>query len=146
MTIGLDTTLLIEVELNETPEHKQARQWLHTTVAQRTRLAIAPQVLSEFIHVVTDPSRFGRPLSSQQAIERAEYWWNAAEVVQVVPTTEAIALFLKWMTRFKLGRKRVLDTMLAATYYSHGIHRIVTTNLRDYRIFSEITGIGPGKS
>ena len=34
-----------------------------------------------------------------------------------------------------LGRKRLLDTLLAATYYRGGVTRIVTSNARDYRVF-----------
>ncbi len=34
-----------------------------------------------------------------------------------------------------LGRKRLLDTTLAATYYANGITTIATSNTRDYRGF-----------
>ncbi len=39
------------------------------------------------------------------------------------------------MTEHKLGRKRMLDTMLAATYFANGITTIVTSSARDYRGF-----------
>jgi len=42
------------------------------------------------------------------------------------------------MESFKLGRKRILDTMLAATYLSQGIHHLITGNPSDFRIFPDL--------
>jgi len=42
------------------------------------------------------------------------------------------------MARHRLGKKRVLDTMLAATYVSAGIRRLITGNADDYRLFKEL--------
>ena len=39
------------------------------------------------------------------------------------------------MADYGLGRKRLLDTLFAATWYEGGITRIVTSNVRDYRVF-----------
>jgi len=44
------------------------------------RFALAPQVLAEFIHIVTDPKRFSSPLTVELALRRAETWWNSKEV------------------------------------------------------------------
>jgi hypothetical protein len=46
-------------------------------IAKGDRLAIAPQVLAEFIHVATDPRRFQIPLDLLQARNLAEQWWTA---------------------------------------------------------------------
>ena len=134
--IGLDTTFLVQVEIQETDGHQAALAVLRQEIAGRDReAALAPQVLSEFVHVVTDPRRFERPLSMAQALAKARFWWNAREVEQVVPDDQAVAQFLAWMQEHGLGRKRLLDTLLAATYYRSGVTRIVTSNARDYRVF-----------
>ena len=44
-------------------------------------------------------------------------------------------LFLSWIAEHKLGRKRLLDTLLAATYFSNGVRSIVSSSARDYGIF-----------
>ena len=36
---------------------------------------------------------------------------------------------------FSLGRKRLLDTLLAATYWQAGIQSVLTTNQSDLRVF-----------
>jgi predicted nucleic acid-binding protein len=98
-------------------------------------LALAPQVLAEFIHIITDQKRFTSPLSMESAVARAEYWWTAKEVVQVQPTDKSTLLFLKWMTEHGLGRKRVLDTMLGSTYQAAGVSSILTFDVDDFRIY-----------
>jgi predicted nucleic acid-binding protein len=142
MAKGLDTTFLIEAEVAGHPGHRAARALL-ARLLEEGPLALAPQVLSEFVHVVTDPRRFERPLSVTQALARAELWWRAREIAHVFPSEESTALFLRWMAEHRLGRKRLLDTQLAATYYASGVRCIVTTNARDYGVFGCFAVVRP---
>jgi len=56
-------------------------------------------------------------------------------VHQVFPNHDSTALFLDWMQRHKLGRKRILDTQLAALFWSAGVRQILTANPADFQIF-----------
>ena len=133
---GLDTTFLVQVEVQEADAHGAALEVLRRDILDRRRkAALAPQVLSEFVHVVTDRRRFERPLSMTQALAKANFWWSAAEVERVFPDDQAVGRFLTWMQEHGLGRRRLLDTLLAATYHRSGVTRIVTSNARDYRVF-----------
>jgi predicted nucleic acid-binding protein len=86
--IGADTTFLVQLELVELPAHQAAHELLETAILKpQIPLALAPQVLAEFIHVVTDPRRFQTPLTSEEALAKARFWWHAAEVRQVFQTT-----------------------------------------------------------
>ena len=68
--VGLDTSVLVHLEIKESPEHSRAHDWLRREILDGDEtIALTPQVLTEFIHVVTDPKRFERPLSMQQAID-----------------------------------------------------------------------------
>jgi hypothetical protein len=69
------------------------------------------------------------------AAARAQAWWSAREVQQVHPDDHAVSLFFDWIGKHRLGRKRLLDTMLAATYFEHGLTDVVTSSARDYSIF-----------
>ena len=81
--IGVDTTFLVQLELVELPAHKTAHELLQREILQpQVPLALAPQVLAEFIHIVTDPRRFQKPLTADEAVAKAHFWWNAAEVQQ----------------------------------------------------------------
>jgi len=105
-------------------------------------LAIAPQVLAEFIHVVTDPRRFTQPLDMNAARHVAEQWWTASDVVQAFPDAGVVRQFLTWLQQFSLGRKRLLDTLLAATYRQAGIQSLLTTNQSGNPLRRRLAGWG----
>ena len=113
-------------------------------LASGDSLALAPQVLAEFVHVITDARRFSAPLDISSATARAAAWWSAEEVRQVVPGDGAVRQFLAWMVEHRLGRKRVLGTLLAATYRAAGIEVIVSTNARDFALFGCFDVVVPG--
>ena len=71
-------------------------------------------------------------------------WWESRETRQIFPNSESMRLFSAWMTRMKLGRKRIPDTMLAATYLSNEIPSIITSNIRDFDVFGAFEVIVPG--
>ena len=135
MIRGLDTTALLEFEFSQHPNHESIRHLIENILNKGDKLGIAPQVISEFIHVASDAKRFEKPLSVRAALKRAEIWWHASEVVQVFPKIETVRLQLSWMSKYNLGRKRILDTQLAATLYSNDIRSVITSNARDFRLF-----------
>jgi predicted nucleic acid-binding protein len=105
--------------------------------------ALAPQVLAEFIHVVTDGRRFAKPVEITAARQLAERWWTAREILRVFPNDDATKQFLSWLQRFSLGRRRLLDTLLAATFKQAGIHSVLTTNPTDFAVFGEFACLTP---
>ncbi len=139
MIHGVDTSLLVAREVSGHPLHGAARALVARILDAGDGLALAPQVLAEFIHVVTDPRRFSRPLTMTHARDRAERWWTAKEVVAALPGEHTVPLFLGWLREHELGRKRLLDTLLAATYLSNDVSSILTTNARDFRIFGKFS-------
>lgn len=62
-------------------------------------------------------------------------WWTARDVVRVYSDDRAVIRLLDWLQRHALGRKRLLDTLLAATYESAGIASLLTTDARDFSVF-----------
>ena len=139
MAIGIDTSFLVASELADHPGHQAAKDLILNEVSKKKAFALCPQVLAEFLHVITDPKRFTNPVSMPGALQRADSIWNAREIRKVYPTNDATALFLYWMRTFRLGRKRILDTQLAALYYSTGIEEIATTDFRDFKIYEVFT-------
>ena len=134
--IGLDTSFLVGLSIREHPTHSRCWEVFESEIRGReASVGLSSQVLTEFAHVVTDPRRFSSPLSMPEALEIVQDWWQAMECRPVTPSIEAVSVFLDWMSRHRLGRKRLLDTMLAASYHSVGIRRIATTNWRDFRLF-----------
>lgn len=135
MRVGVDTTFLVQSLILEHPGHGAARVALARHLDAADVLVLAPQVLTETVHVLTDPRRFEQPLDMDTAAAKVRGWWDADQVERVAPTTESVGLFWAWMRQHRLGRKRLLDTMLAATYHSHGVAAIRTSDARDYGTF-----------
>lgn len=139
MTHGIDTSFLVAVEVGSHADHARARAQFQKLLKAGDSFAIAPQILAEFIHIVTDPRRFSAPLELEQAVERAELWWNAVEVIPVFPTTDSSLLFLGWLAEHRLGRKRLLDTMLASTFLANNVTSVLTLNRDDFEIFGKFS-------
>lgn len=142
MTHGLDTSFLVAAEVAEHPDHDGVWRRIRGLKAQGDRFALTALVLAEFVHIVTDARRFKDPLTMLQALTEARGWWEAIDVEHVPPDDDAVSWFLAAMTTHQLGRKRVLDTMLAATYRSAGITSLLTLNAGDFAVFGEFTCLG----
>lgn len=134
--IGADSSFLVGLAVREHPAHSRCWGLFEREILGGTAtMALAAQVLAEFCHVVTDPRRFARPLEMHEALELCERWWDAQECRPVDVDPEVGALFLAWMHEHGLGRKRLLDTLLAATYHRAGVERLASTDWRDFAVY-----------
>ena len=134
--IGVDTSFLVGLAIREHPAHRNCLALFEREVQGGiATMAIATQVLAEFCHVITDPRRFERPLDMHDALGLCEQWWDAQECRQVAVDSEVGTLFLSWVREHRLGRKQLLDTLLAATYYRAGVARIAATDWRNFERF-----------
>ena len=68
MIHDLDASFLIAMEVIGHADRDAARDTFAQLVAVGDRFAIAPQVIAEVLHIVTDARRFKRPLDMTEAI------------------------------------------------------------------------------
>lgn len=137
MILGIDTDVLVNWAMAGAPHHRAARRLIETEVRERkSRLGITPQVLFEFVHVSTDPRRFENPLPMDRAIDLTRTIWDAEETVRLVPGPTVVHRALDLIAGLRLGRKRILDTVLAATLEGAGVRRLATLNERDFEGFA----------
>ncbi len=139
MIHGFDTSALVAHEVTSHASHPAAHRRVAEMRRAGERFAITTQVLTEFVHIVTDGKRFAAPLVMEQAVARAGAWWNSPDVNRTEPDDNAVNWFLDAMVRHQLGRKRVLDTMLAATYRAAGVTSLLTLNSADFEVFGEFS-------
>jgi predicted nucleic acid-binding protein len=135
MIHGLDTSFLVAMEVTGHPQYAAAQACLLPPRQQNDRFALTPLVLAEFIHIVTDPRRFPSRLAMPAALLRAQQLWLATKVERIYPVAATVDHFLTWMRQYGLGRKRVLDTLLSATYFVAGIASVPTLNRADFETF-----------
>lgn len=139
MRHAIDTDFLVALEIRDHVFHKNADALLNRLLDAGHELAVAPQTLAEFVHVVTDARRMNEPLSMEEALARAEHWWQAREVFRIYPAGETVTTWIGWLRDCRLGRKRLLDTMLAATCAEHGITTFISNNAADYGVLKTFT-------
>jgi predicted nucleic acid-binding protein len=135
--IGIDTSVLVALENKSHQDHARVANLVRKLLRRGDRFALCPQVAAEFIHVATDAARFPAPLTMVQALARIQWWSTVEQCRWVYPDDETLNLFLDWMTEHRLGRKRVIDTMLAATYSTSGVTALATLDPADFRPFDQ---------
>jgi predicted nucleic acid-binding protein len=141
---GLDTNVLVYAHMAALPEHGVVREFLAGQLARRdVTLFVTPSVLHEFVHVVTDARRFEPPVGMGEALALARLYLGRANVECVATDAEALAEAFNLVDRHRLGRKRLADTLLAATLLRHGVRQVVTCNRSDFEVFPGLQVIDP---
>jgi predicted nucleic acid-binding protein len=133
--VGIDTPFLIAHTIIEHPDHQRAVNCCTRLLDDNQNFALCPTVIDEFLHVATDPKRFEAPLKMTKAVQLAKSWINSRETLLYWATEASQRKQLDWMIEYRLGRKRINDTRIASIYYTHGVTRLLTANIRDYSTF-----------
>jgi predicted nucleic acid-binding protein len=107
------------------------------------RLVFPPLVSNEFLHVITDARRFNPPLTMIEALDWVENFLANPAVGLLGPTPESLRQTLRWLRQFNLGRKRILDTHLAAVLHTAGVRRLLTSNPADFTVFGVFEVVAP---
>jgi predicted nucleic acid-binding protein len=140
---GLDTTVLVQLAVADDATPTELSRLLAEEVASNRLLILTPQVICEFLHIVTEARRFANPMDMVTAVNWIQEWLDHPRVQLANPPAAAMAKTLEWIRTFNLGRKRILDTHLAATFQSLGCSRIITSNPDDFAVFGMFHLITP---
>jgi predicted nucleic acid-binding protein len=143
VSLALDTDVLVNWAMRGAPRHAAARKLVRAEISAGRSLAIAVQVLWEFLHVVTDPRRFVTPMPMSSALVTTRALWDAPDTQRIVVGPRTAHRTLELLRTLQLGRKRILDTALAATLEEAGIDRLATFNRGDFEAFTFLEIIEP---
>ncbi len=145
MIRAIDTNILVYLVAADVPQHEKARRAVEGFIgkAPENRLAVTADVLYEFVHVVTDPKRLARPLKMGTALDWAEAFWSGREALPLIPSPMTFTRTFELLRAYRLSRKRIRDTMLAAMLEENGVREIYTANLADFQAFPFLTPIDP---
>lgn len=139
--IGLDCNILIYLAFADHPANTKTVAAVQAETQRGEILVFPPLIATEFLHVVTDDRRFSPPLTMTEAIEWLEDFLSNASVRLIQPNDDSLHQTLRWMRQFQLGRKRILDTHLAAVLHTHGVRRLMTANPADFKVFAVLETI-----
>lgn len=142
---AIDTNVVLSWMVKGAPHHVETEAFLRRELGSGRRIALLPLVLQEYVHVVTDGRRLARPLTMEAALSDAEALWNSVDVLRVLPGEGSVTRTFELMRRSGLGRKRILDTALAATLEEAGVRRLATFNVDDFRVFDFLDVVSPAR-
>lgn len=144
MKRGLDSNVLIYAQLGAMEAHGAVRSFLLRQLEDpETQLVITPAILHEFVHIVTDARRFEPPVPISEALAAARIYLGRTNVICLATDQDAVRLAFDLMERHNLGRRRLADTLFAATLLANGVRELITCNPADYQLFSELRLIDP---
>jgi predicted nucleic acid-binding protein len=141
--IGLDCNILIQLAFDDHPAHKKTLLAVRAETQQSAKLICSASVITEFLHVVTDTRRFSPALTMPEVLEWTERLLLNPKIQVVTSSSVSLRQTLDWMRQFNLGRKRILDTHLAAILHTSGVRRLLTSNVADFAVFGVLELIAP---
>ena len=140
---GLDCNVLVQLALADHPANAATLAAVQAETQREGRLVFPALVVTEFLHVTTDAKRFSPPLTMNEASDWIEGFMANPAVGLLEPSQEGVRQMLRWMRQFSLGRKRILDTHLAAVLHTAGVRRLLTSNPADFAVFGVLETIVP---
>jgi predicted nucleic acid-binding protein len=140
---GLDCNILVQLAFADHVANAKTIALVQAEVQRGEHLAVPALVVAEFLHVATDPRRFAPPLTMDEAIGWVEDFLKNPAVSVLEPNSASVGQMLVWLRRFKLGRKRILDTQLVSVLNACGVRRLLTSNHADFSVFSVLETVVP---
>ncbi len=147
MKLGLDTNILVYAHMPALENHEKVRGFLLDQLHRPdTTLAITPSIMHEFVHIVTDGRRFDPPVEMSEALAIAKLYLERTNVECLSISEDVLNRAFDLLERHRLGRKRIADTLLAATLQHHNITELATCNPADFQVFDDLSVIDPRSS
>lgn len=135
---GLDCNILVQLAIADHPANAKTIAAVQAESQRGEKLVFPPLVATEFLHVVTDDRRFSPPLTMAEAAHWLEDLLANPSIGLIQPTDASLQQTLAWIRHYNLGRKRIVDTHLAAVLYTGGVTRLLTSNPADFAVFNEM--------
>lgn len=138
----LDSNILLRISKSDDPHHAVIRQALHLLVEQGARLCYTSQTLGEFWNASTRPrDRNGLGLSIAEADSLARVIERDFELLP--DSREVHDRWRSLLVVHGIRGVQVHDARLAASMYVHGVGRLLTVNVRDFRRFEGLRALHP---
>jgi len=132
--IFIDTNVLVYASRPSAPEDTVAQEALSAIETAARRVWISPQVLREYLAVVTRPQVTAPPLPMATAIDDVRRFRSMFEIAEEGPAV--FERLLQLLTVYPGAGKQVHDANLVAAMLVHGVGRLLTFNVTDFQRFA----------
>ena len=140
---GLDCNILVQLAFADHAANAKTVAAVQTETQKGEKLVFPSLVVAEFLHVATDARRFDPPLTMSETLDWIEEFLKNPTIGLLEPDQASMDQMLRWMRQFNLGRKRILDTQLAAILPTNGVRRLLTSNPTDFAVFGVLETVTP---
>ena len=140
----LDSNILLRISKSDDPQHDLISHALHTLVVNRVRLCYTSQTLGEFWNASTRPldkNGFGLSIGETDRLARV-----IERDFELLPDTREVHdHWRSLLVAHNIRGVQVHDARLAASMYVHGVGRLLTNNVRDFRRFDGLRVLHPSE-
>jgi predicted nucleic acid-binding protein len=139
--VFVDTNILVYANLPTSPFSTLARTRLTEMESAGTELWISRQVIREYLVILSRPGTVTPPLAKDDLLADVERLLDGLVVADETSATTAQLLDL--LAHAAVAGKHVHDANIVATMLEHGIPRLLTHNVADFRRFEPKIQIEP---
>lgn len=139
----LDSNVLVYAADKSSPYHKPSKELRERGLTGEILLCVCPQVLTEFLAVVTDSRRVKNPISPSEAIKEVEKYLTAPNILKIYQNEVSFRELVELIGKYKIGKQEVFDLQLVSTMLTSKISKIYTFNTSDFSKFKEIKILSP---
>jgi len=136
-----DANLLLYAEDSLSKHHEQARAWWDNVLSGSDPVFLCWPVVNAYIRIATNARLHQRPLTSDEAMTRAQSWFEQPCVRVVAPSENHWALFQKQIRDSGAVGSLVPDAHLAALAIEHG--STLFSADKDFAKFPDLRWINP---
>lgn len=140
---AVDTNVLVYAHFPSSPHHAASYDLLRRAERREITLCVFPQVVAEFISVVTNPKRVNPSKTVEDAVQAIQRV-IATPGVLLLPFPEgATSTFLSLLLGHPATGPEIFDRQLVAAMMEHGIGTMYTFNVSDFSGIPNITAKEP---
>ena len=142
--IGLiDTNILVYRADQDSTFHLPSVNLINRGLRGDILLCLAPQNLTEFYAVMTNPKRVTNPIDPLIARVEIERYVQSQNIRKIYQTADLMPKLLELINKYPPTRQQIFDLQLIATMLVNDITRIYTFNARHFQPYQEIEVIVP---
>lgn len=142
--VGLiDTNILVYRADQDSTCHLPSVNLINRGLRGDISLCLAPQNLTEFYAIMTDPKRVTNPIDPVTACVEVERYLQSQNIRKIYQTADLMPKLLELINKYPLTRQQIFDLQLIATMLVNDITRIYTFNARHFQPYQEIEVVIP---
>jgi len=130
-----DTNLFIHAADPDSPLHKKAQLFFSEINSIDEEFVVCELVLIELYMQLRNPAIFMKPYSAQEASAYCLAMKQNPDWRCIDYDSKISGKLWQWASETKAGFRQIIDARLAFTLKHHGVTKLATANVKDFKVF-----------